>query len=74
VCFWLRNGQGLSLHGIADADNFLSQLLLDCGITLLQRTQSGTHDLAAGSIGAGGNKRIDVTSLLGRQAEGSLLG
>jgi hypothetical protein len=46
--------------------------LLDCGVTLLQCAQSGSHYLAAGCVAAGGNKTIDVTGLLGGQAESSL--
>ena len=63
---WVR------LHGIGDADDFLAQPLLDCGVTLLQCAQSGSHYLAAGCVAAGGNKTIDVTGLLGGQAESSL--
>ena len=63
---------GVRLHGIADGDNFFAQPLLDCGVTFLQCTQAGTHNPAAGSISAGGDKCIDVTGLLGGQAEGSL--
>jgi len=63
---------GIRLHGIADANNFLTQPLLDCRVTLLQCPQSGPHNFAAGSIAAGCNKGVDVTSLLGGQAESSL--
>ena len=64
---------GVRLHSIADTDNFLPEPLLDCGVTLLQRTQSGAHYLAARSISTRSNKCIDVTGLLGGQAESSLL-
>src|SRR5438045_2964252 len=71
---YLRSGNGAArvrLHGIEEANNFLAQPLLDCSVTRLKRAQSGSHDLAAGSIAAGGNKIIDVDRLLGGQAEGS---
>src|ERR1700722_7709023 len=61
----------IRLHRIVDGDNFLSEPLLYCCVTFLQRAQSGTDNLASRSIGAGGNQCVDVTGLLGRQAEGS---
>ncbi len=67
------NGAGrVRLHRIADANNFLTEPLLDCGITLLQCPQSGAHRFAARSIAPGSNTCIDITSLLSRQAETSL--
>jgi hypothetical protein len=63
---------GVRLHGVADFNNFLTQPLLDCCVTLLQCSQPGAHNFAAGSIAAGCNKSVDVTSLLGGQAESSL--
>ena len=54
---------GVRLHGIADADDFLAQPLLNRGVTLLPGPQSGSHNLAGGGVASGCNKAIDVTSL-----------
>jgi hypothetical protein len=44
--------EGIRLHGIADAKNFLAKPLLDCRITLLQCAQSGSHNFAGKSVAA----------------------
>jgi hypothetical protein len=59
-----NSAAGIRLHGIADANNLLTQPLLDHRVTLLQCPQSGAHDLARGSVAAGCNKGVDVASLL----------
>jgi hypothetical protein len=65
---------GVIPQGAANLDNFLAKPLLDRGVTLLQGPQTGSHNFASGSIGAGLNKGIDVSGLFGGQAESPLFG
>src|SRR5271165_2688978 len=54
----------IGLHSVIGTDHFLAQPLLDGGVTLLQRTQPGSHHLAAGGVSARGDKGVNVTCLL----------
>jgi hypothetical protein len=43
---------GIRLHGIADANNFLTQPSPDCCVTFLQCPQPGSHNFARRSVSA----------------------
>src|SRR5436305_1602963 len=59
----------VGLHRIVDRHNFRTQPILDCGITLLQRTQSRPYHFARGGVGSPPDLRIDKLGLFGWQAE-----
>ncbi len=63
----------IRLHSVLDRHNLILQPALNHGIALLQGAQALADDLACGGVKAAGHLGVDVSHLVGRQADGSLL-